>query len=101
MLLNYIVLPPSKPNLTFLYRSATLKVVAQHRDSSVKLSYIINGVAQDANIKTFSADSATKPISISVKGSDGKKVSGVCCNGLFFKKYFATNKICGVYFFSD
>lgn len=59
----------SDPSLT----SATLEVVAQHKDPSVTLTYVLGGAEQTSPSKTFST-SWTTPLSIAVKGADGSRI---------------------------
>jgi len=57
------------PSLT----SATLEVIAHHKDSAVSLSYVLGGVEQQGNTKEFST-SQKESLAIRVRGSDGSEI---------------------------
>lgn len=59
----------SDPSLT----SATLEVIALHKDSSVQLTYVLGGTEQSSPSKSFSTGQTT-PLSVSVRGSDGSRI---------------------------
>lgn len=60
----------SDPSMT----SATLEVIAKHKDPSVALTYILGGQEQSSATATFST-ALTTPLSISVKGADGSQIT--------------------------
>jgi alpha-amylase len=52
---------------------ATLTVVAQHKDPSAKLTYVIGGTSQESPTADFTQEQKT-PLTVVVKGSDGSSV---------------------------
>lgn len=53
--------------------SATVEVLAKHKDSSVTFSYVIGGKEQSSNKASFTT-SQTKPVTVTVKGNDGSSI---------------------------
>lgn len=54
--------------------SATVNIIATHRDPTVKLTYVFDGKEQALSEATFSSKQST-PLSIAVKGADGSAIS--------------------------
>lgn len=57
------------PSLT----SATVEVIAKHKDPTVTLTYVLGGFEQSSASKTFST-AWTTPLSVRVDGSDGSQI---------------------------
>lgn len=56
------------------HSSVTAEVIGEHRDK-LPMTYLFDGVAQNATTKTFYASKDMKPVSISVKGQDGATIN--------------------------